>query len=102
MKSPKTQGVEGNKEESGSKKSLRQKSMFSSPQQSLPPVSSDVGFVQNMLPTSRTPIQRVNLKSARSSLKGTLHVASKPKLSIGNQLPQKRLSPEPINDDDFQ
>ncbi|THG14151.1 hypothetical protein TEA_020571 [Camellia sinensis var. sinensis] len=102
MKSPKTQGVEGNKEESGSKKSLRQKSMFSSPQQSLPSVSSDVGFVQNMLPTSRTPIQRVNLKSARSSLKGTLHVVSKPKLSIGNQLPQKRLSPEPINDDDFQ
>ncbi|KAI8014947.1 Protein CHROMATIN REMODELING 25 [Camellia lanceoleosa] len=102
MKSPKTQGVEGNKEESGSKKSLRQKSMFSSPQQSLPSVSSDVGFVQNMLPTSRTPIQRSNLKSARSSLKGTLHVASKPKLSIGNQLPQKRLSPEPINDDDFQ
>ncbi|KAL7263828.1 hypothetical protein ACSBR1_001895 [Camellia fascicularis] len=102
MKSPKTQGVEGNKEESGSKKSLRQKSMFSSPQQSLPSVSSNVGFVQNMLPTSCTPIQRVNLKSVRSSLKGTLHVASKPKLSIGNQLPQKRLSPEPINDDDFQ
>ncbi|PSS26102.1 Protein CHROMATIN REMODELING like [Actinidia chinensis var. chinensis] len=102
MRSPKTCGAEGNKNDPSSKENPRLKPIFSSRQCSSPSVSSHVGSVQSMLPTSCKLLQRANFKSVRSSLKGTLQVALKPKLSPGNQLPQKRLSPDAVDDDDFQ
>ncbi|GFY90011.1 DNA repair/recombination protein [Actinidia rufa] len=102
MRSPKTCGAEGNKNDPGSKENPRLKPIFSSRQCSSPSVSSNVGSVRSMLPTSCKLLQRANFKSVRSSLKGTLEVALKPKLSPGNQLPQKRLSPDAVDDDDFQ
>ncbi|KAG5548137.1 hypothetical protein RHGRI_013736 [Rhododendron griersonianum] len=102
FRSPKNHGVEVNKNESCSKENLRQITMSSSKRLSSPSVSSSVGSVRSMLPTSCKTLQRSNSKSAISSLKGTLHVALKPKLSLENQLPRKRLSPETIDLDDFQ
>ncbi|KAI8554472.1 hypothetical protein RHMOL_Rhmol05G0101900 [Rhododendron molle] len=102
VRSPKNHGVEVNKNESCSKENLRQITMSSSKLLSSPSVSSSVGSVRSMLPTSCKPLQRSNSKSAISSLKGTLHVALKPKLSLENQLPRKRSSPETIDLDNFQ
>lgn len=101
VRSPRADGVEGIRNDPSSKGNQRQKPMFSSKRHSSPSVSSSVGSVSSIPPTSCKPLQRSNLISVRNSLKGTLPVALKPKLSLENQLPQKRSSPEP-KDDDFQ
>ncbi|XAR72893.1 DNA helicase [Bertholletia excelsa] len=99
MARPKTTGAEGNNNESNSKENLRPESMFLCKRLSFPSVSSNAS-VQSTQPAYCKPLQRANLKSIRSSVKGTQDIVSKPK--PGNGLPQKRSSPEDRYDDGFQ
>ncbi|XP_052199015.1 protein CHROMATIN REMODELING 25 [Diospyros lotus] len=90
----KTTVVEGNGNKSSSKENLRHNSM--------PSVSSNIASVKNTIPTFCKNLQSVNLKSVRSSLKGTQSLTLNHKLSLLNQLPQKRSFPKSIDDDDFE
>lgn len=61
--------------------------------------------VDSMVPLSVSlkPLQRATMKGTRTALKGAANAALKSKLSFGNQLPLKRLSPYTVeHDDDFE
>ncbi|KAH7867474.1 hypothetical protein Vadar_033967 [Vaccinium darrowii] len=69
VRSPRADGVEGIRNDPSSKGNQRQKPMFSSKRHSSPSVSSSVGSVSSIPPTSCKPLQRSNLISVRNSLK---------------------------------
>ncbi|KAL5788356.1 hypothetical protein ACOSP7_005305 [Xanthoceras sorbifolium] len=97
---PKMQGTEGNKNENYYKPNPDQKSNLLSQHHSrlLKPVSSTGNSVKFTLSASLQPSEKRIVKSI-TSLKG----AVKPIHSVGNQLPQKRLSPDTVqHDDDFE
>lgn len=64
--------------------------------------SSNSDTPKNKLSASLKPSQRKYIKpvTPQSHLEATSHVNLKPKLSLGKQLPQKRHSPDHIDDDD--
>ncbi|KAM5549273.1 hypothetical protein ABKV19_000607 [Rosa sericea] len=100
--SPKMQGEEGKENIFKSKQNLNQKSMLMSWQRKpLESLSSSVNTARSTLSAPFRPLQNTTVKSGITSLKGS--VALKPKLSLGNLLPQKRSSPDTVeHDDDFQ
>ncbi|XP_059653740.1 protein CHROMATIN REMODELING 25 [Cornus florida] len=93
----KLNGVEGDKQ-SISKENLSPKCMLSS-QHQRPFPSSNFRSVQNRLPSSFKSHKRAHTTLVRNSLEGVPN-ATKPGLTLGDQLPKKRLSPESIDDDD--
>lgn len=97
------QGVEANKNQSDKRGKLLQKpTLLSKHQQSAPPVSNKGDSITSISSSSSKPFQLAGIKSMRTS-KGTPSVTLKPKLSIGSQLPLKRLSPDSVrHDDDFE
>ncbi|RVW61196.1 Protein chromatin remodeling 25 [Vitis vinifera] len=97
------QGVEVNKNQSDKRGKLLQKpTLLSKHQQSAPPVSNKGDSITSISSSSSKPFQLAGIKSMRTS-KGTPSVTLKPKLSIGSQLPLKRLSPDSVrHDDDFE
>lgn len=99
--SPKMQGEEGKENLLKSKQKLNQKPMLMSWQRK--PLESLSSSENSPRSTMFMPSQKTTVKSVRTSLKGSVHVALKPKLSLGNRLPQKRSSPDTVeHDDDFQ
>ncbi|XP_050365140.1 protein CHROMATIN REMODELING 25 [Argentina anserina] len=100
--SPKMQEEEGKENRFKSKQNLNQKSMLMSWQRKpLESLSSSANTTRSTLSGPFRPSQNPTVKSGITSLKGS--VALKPKLSLGNRLPQKRSSPDTIeHDDDFQ
>ena len=100
--SPKMQGEEGKENRFKSKQTLNQKSTLMSWQRKpLESLSSSANTARSTLSGSFRPSQNTAVKSGVTSLKGS--VALKPKLSLGNRLPQKRSSPDTVeHDDDFQ
>lgn len=97
--SPKVQGAERNENGFRSKKqNMNQKSIFSQHQKPIQSVLSDGDSVS----TFSKPLSRATMKSVRTNLKVSTDVV-KTKLSPGDQLPQKRLSPDTVeHDDDFE
>lgn len=102
--SPKMEGEEGKENLLKSKQNLNQKPMLMSWQRKpLQSLSSSENSTSSTMSASFMPSQKTTVKSVRTSLKGSVHVALKPKLSLGNRLPQKRSSPDTVEqDDDFQ
>lgn len=100
---PKMQGAEENENGFKSKPNPNQKSMlFSQHKKPLQSVLCNGDSIRSTLCTFSKPLPRATMKSVTSTLKGSAHVTSKTKLSPGNQLPQKRLSPDTVqHDDDF-
>ncbi|GAV66346.1 SNF2_N domain-containing protein/Helicase_C domain-containing protein [Cephalotus follicularis] len=96
--SPKMQGMEGNESRNKLKKTQPQH------QKLLQDVSSNGNSTRIMLSASSKPLQRITMRSIKSSLKGAEHAAMKPELLLGNALPQKRLYTDTLehDDDDFQ
>ncbi|KAJ9705019.1 hypothetical protein PVL29_003185 [Vitis rotundifolia] len=97
------QGVEANKNQSDKRGKLLQKpTLLSKHQQSVPPIFNKGDSITSISSSSSKPFQLAGIKSMRTS-KGTPSVTLKPKLSIGSQLPLKRLSPDSVqHDDDFE
>ncbi|XP_034681411.1 protein CHROMATIN REMODELING 25 [Vitis riparia] len=97
------QGVEVNKNQSDKRGKLLQKPTFPSKhQQSAPPVSNKGDSITSISSSSSNPFQLAGIKSMKTS-KSTPSVTLKSKLSIGSQLPLKRLSPDSVqHDDDFE
>lgn len=102
--SPKMQGEEGKENLLKSKQNLNQKPMLMSWQRKpLQSLSSSENSTSSTMSAPFMPSQKTTVKSVRTSLKGSVHVALKPTLSLGNRLPQKRSSPDTVEqDDDFQ
>lgn len=100
--SPKMHGEVGKENLFKSKKNLNQKSMLMSWQRKpLESLSSSANTTRGTLSAHLNPSQSSTVKSGITSLKGS--IALKPKLSLGNRLPQKRSSPDTVeHDDDFQ
>ena len=100
---PKMQGAEENENGFKSKPNPNQKSMlFSQHKKPLQSVLCNGDSIRSTLCTFSKPLPRATMKSVTSTLKGSAHVTSKTKHSPGNQLPQKRLSPDTVqHDDDF-
>ncbi|KAF8405045.1 hypothetical protein HHK36_009942 [Tetracentron sinense] len=102
--SSKKQGALGNKVFPRINETLNQKSMLLSQRHLQPtsPISPNGDSIGSKSAASFKPLQKGSLNLLRTSLKGTIHVPSKPKISFGNQLPLKRLSVDPLeHDDDF-
>ncbi|KAF3435394.1 hypothetical protein FNV43_RR22483 [Rhamnella rubrinervis] len=104
--SPKVQATEGNDDHLKQKPNPVQKTVLVSQQHKKPldSVPLNQNFIRsNTLTNSCKLLQWSNVKGLRTSLKGSsVHESIKPKLSVGNQLPQKRSSPETVEqDDDF-
>lgn len=98
---PKTGRMDENKNPCHSKENLFPKSLsISHHPHARPWSSSNVDRTKNKLSSSLKPPQREYIKPVRPHLEGTNHVYSKPKLSLGKKLPQKRHFPECIDDDD--
>ncbi|KAF5448145.1 hypothetical protein F2P56_028703 [Juglans regia] len=97
--SPKVLGPEGNEKGFRSKQNMNRKSIFfSQHQKQIQSVLSD----RDSISTFSKPLSRAAMKSVRTTLKGSTHVV-KTNLSPGDQLPQKRLSPDTVeHDDDFE
>lgn len=64
------------------------------------PSMSSHGFSTSALTTPFRPLQRPQTKLTGPS-QGIIHLGIKPGLSPRNRLPQKRFSPDNVNDDDF-
>ncbi|KAJ0076633.1 hypothetical protein Patl1_36148 [Pistacia atlantica] len=96
--SPKIERTEGDKNQSNLKQNLDRKSnLLSQHHRLLQSISSNKNS-RNITFSSQPSLQKGTVNSMRTSLKGTV----KPKLSLVNQLPLKRLSPENVeHDDDF-
>ncbi|KAM7482511.1 hypothetical protein LguiB_007094 [Lonicera macranthoides] len=103
MLSSKLGGADVNKNQSNSKENIRPQSRLTPQQQQIwPSISCSGDSIRSKLPAFVKPLQRESIKSKRTPLEGTIQVGSKPKLSLGNHLPRKRPSPDPVDDDDFQ
>lgn len=100
--SPKIQEQEGKENCPRLKQNLNQKSVpLSWQRKPLESVSSGENSIRNTSAPFK-PSEKSTVKSVKTSLKGPVHVALTPKLSLNNRLPQKRSSPDPVeNDDDF-
>jgi DNA repair and recombination RAD54-like protein len=100
--SPKMRGAEEKEKEFKSKESLNKNSMlFSQHKKPLQSVLSNGNSIKSSLCTF-PPLPRATMKSVGTTLKGSSDVL-KTKISPGNQLPQKRLSPDSVeHDDDFE
>ncbi|KAK1402572.1 protein CHROMATIN REMODELING 25 [Heracleum sosnowskyi] len=99
---PKTGRMDENKKQCQSKENLFPKSLsMSRHSHARPWSSSNSDTPKNKLSASLKPSQRKYIKpvTPQSHLEGT-NVKLKPKLSLGKQLPQKRHSPDHIDDDD--
>lgn len=105
--SPKVQATEGNSDHLKQRRNPIQKTVLVSQQQLRKPLDSipanQNSIRSNTFANSCKPLQRASVKGLRTSLKcSSVHESLKPKLSVGNQLPQKRLSPDTVeHDDDF-
>ncbi|EXC17352.1 DNA repair protein rhp54 [Morus notabilis] len=100
---PRMQETEENVNHPKSKQNLNQKTMLSRNRKPLESVISNHYSAKNTLSAPYKPLQRANVVRVTSSLKCSLQDALKPKPSLGNHLPQKRLSPDTLeHDDDFQ
>lgn len=100
--SPKIQEQEGKENRPRLKQNLNQKSMpLSWQRKPLESVSSGENSIRNTSSPFK-PSEKSTVKSVKTSLKGSVHVALTPKLSLKNRLPQKRSSPDSVeHDDDF-
>lgn len=102
MVSPKTDGADLDKNQFHQKENVSRKSVLTSRHPQARSWNSSIAdTTKNELSASFKPSHRECIKSMRAPLEGTIHVALKPILSFGNQLPQKRLSADHV-DDDFQ
>lgn len=100
---PKAGRMDEHKNQCQSKENLFPKSLsMSRHPHARPWSSSNSDTPKNKVSASLRPSQRKYIKpvTPQSHLEGTSHVNSKPKLSLGKQLPQKRPSPDHIDDDD--
>lgn len=97
MRTPKLQELEGIKNNHNSKENMDQRSTFRFPQPSLKTLPN-VGSAQKkfLLPLQMEKIKPVAKNSPKCTLQETLK-----RKSLGFQLPQKKLSPKLIDDDDF-
>ncbi|KAM1382281.1 hypothetical protein ACFX2F_034762 [Malus domestica] len=99
---PKIQEQEGKENCPRLKQNLNQKSMPLSWQRK--PLES-VSLGENSIRSTSAPFkpsEKSTVKSVKTSLKGSVHVALTPELSLKNRLPQKRSSPDSVeHDDDF-
>ncbi|XP_068321911.1 protein CHROMATIN REMODELING 25 [Pyrus communis] len=100
--SPKIQEQEGKENCPRLKQNLNQKSVpLSWQRKPLESVSSGENSIRNTSAPFK-PSEKSTVKSVKTSLKGPVHVALTPKLSLNNRLPQKRSSPDSVeHDDDF-
>ncbi|KAK9286123.1 hypothetical protein L1049_014504 [Liquidambar formosana] len=100
---PKAQGAERIKHQFTLKENMNRESMLSSQhQRPLPSISSNGESTKSTLCASFKPLQRARTKSVRTS-KVAAHTVLKSELSLGNQLPLKRVSPDSVeHDDDFE
>lgn len=98
------QGTEENENGFKSKPNLNKKSMlFSQHQKPLQSVSCNGDSIRSTLCTFSKPLPRATMKSVTTTSKDSAHVESRTNLSLGNQLPQKRLTPDTVvHDDDFE
>lgn len=100
---PRMQETEENVNRPKSKQNLNQKTLLSRNRKPLESVISNHYSAKNTLSAPYKPLQRANVVRVTSSSKCSLQDALKPKPSLGNHLPQKRLSPDTLeHDDDFQ
>ncbi|KAL4615457.1 hypothetical protein ACB092_07G126200 [Castanea dentata] len=101
---PKMQGTEENENGFKSNPNLNKKSMlFSQHQKPLQSVLCNGDSIRSTLCTFSKPLPRVTMKSVTTTSKDSAHVESRTNLSLGNQLPQKRLTPDTlVHDDDFE
>ncbi|KAL1801897.1 hypothetical protein ACET3Z_030544 [Daucus carota] len=98
---PRTGRMDENKNQCQSKENLFPKSLSISRQPHARPWRSSNGdTTKNNLSASLKPSQGKYIKPVTPHLEGTKHVNLKPKLSLRKQLPQKRHSPDYIDDDD--
>lgn len=102
--SPKTQGVEANESRGNFKRDMDCKLDLSSQvRKPLEPVSSNGNAMDMAFSTSKLLKVNTSIRSIRTSTKGAIQTTIKPRLSLGNNLPIKRLSSDIIGvDDDFQ
>lgn len=98
---PRTGRMDENKNQCQSKENLFPKSLSISRQPHARPWRSSNGdTTKNNLSASLKPSHGKYIKPVTPHLEGTKHVNLKPKLSLRKQLPQKRHSPDYIDDDD--
>ncbi|BFG41805.1 hypothetical protein CerSpe_280790 [Prunus speciosa] len=100
---PKMQGEEGKENHPKLRQNLNQKPLLLSWQRKpLESVSSSENSTRNTMSAPFKPSEKTTVESVKTSLKGSVHVALKPKLSLKIRLPLKRSSPDTVNhDDDF-
>lgn len=98
---PKAGRMDENKNQCQSKENLFPKSLSKSRHPHARPWSSSNSDTQkHNLSASLKPSQSKYIKPVTPHLESRSHVYLKPKLSLGKQLPQKRHSPDHIDDDD--
>ncbi|KAB1200764.1 DNA repair and recombination protein RAD54 [Morella rubra] len=98
--SPKMQGAEEKDKGFNSKQNMNQKSLlFSQRQKPLQSVLSNGDSLRNSSCKFSKPLPGAATKLVRTSLKSSPHVL-KTKLSLGDQLPHKRLSPDTVEHGD--
>lgn len=97
------QGEEGKENHPKLRQDLNQKPLLLSWQRKpLESVSSSENSTRSTMSAPFKPSEKTTVESVKTSLKGSVHVALKPKLSLKIRLPLKRSSPDTDNhDDDF-
>lgn len=104
MVSPKIQGAEGNENNLKSNRNLNQKTMLLSQRRKpLESILSKQDFKRSTISAYNKPLPRATVQCETNSLSCSVPVQDlvKPKPSIGYQLPQKRLSPDKLEHDDY-
>ncbi|TYK13976.1 protein CHROMATIN REMODELING 25 isoform X1 [Cucumis melo var. makuwa] len=93
MTSPRVKEAEGNGNNSGLNQNTRQKPfLLSQHRKPLQSVTSNEDPNKGTLKFTSNVFQRETMKPVRTSVEGSMHVTLKHKHSLGNYLPQKRMS----------